>query len=158
MVESLGVEEAGDAVIGHAAHRYEVFLVLVLYHHRDEVIYLACLTEEYLTLAILCVFLYVECYGLCNTEVLGGLWHGDAHFLGHLEEMVNGMTRGEYDSRVIGEIDLLITEFLRCKAFDLDERTEDEFYIKLTSYLVIWRVVACGFWLRNQNLFYHRLS
>ena len=57
MLQLFAVEQDGQAIVMDITHRYEILLILMLHHHRHQIIYLTCLTEEDLALAIWYVFL-----------------------------------------------------------------------------------------------------
>ena len=117
----------------------------MLYHCRNEVVNLSCGTKENLALAIGSVLLNVEGDGLCDAEILGSFRHSDSHIFGELEEMVDGMARGEDNSCIIRYVHLLLTKLLCGDSFYLYERTEYQLYVKLLGYLVVWRISACWF-------------
>ena len=110
MVQLLLVEHLLDVVVVYVAHRHEILFGLVLYHERDEVLDFTSIGEEYLALAILHIFLYVQGYSLEHAEVLHVLGDGDAHLLGQLEIVVYGMARGEDHSCIIEEVYFLLTK------------------------------------------------
>ena len=74
------------------AHRNKVLLVLMLYHSRQEIVYTTSLTKEDFAFTILHIFLDIECNGFCDTEVFHVLGDVYSQLLGHVEEMVDGMT------------------------------------------------------------------
>ena len=73
-------------------HRHQILFVLVLHHGRNQIVHTACLAEEHLALAILHILLDIQGDSLCDTEILHILRNSDTQLLGHIKEMVNGMT------------------------------------------------------------------
>ena len=130
------------------AHRNEILLGLMLHHCGQQIVYLSRSTEEHLALAILYVLLYIERNGLSDTEILHVLGYLHTHFLCQLEEIINGMTRGEDDCRIVEDAYFLLTELLRAQSFNLYERTEYEFHVEVLGYVIIRRFLACRLGLR----------
>ena len=91
MVELLCVKHGLHVVVVHVAQRYEIFLILVLHHAWQQVGYLACVAEEHLALAILHVFLNIQCYCLRDTEILQVFGDVVSKFFGKLEEIVDSV-------------------------------------------------------------------
>ena len=81
----------------HVTYRHKILFVLVLYHRGQQVIDFTCRTEEYLTLAILYIFLNVQGNGFRDAEVLHVFRDGHTHLLAEMKEMVDGMTRSKYN-------------------------------------------------------------
>ena len=48
--------------------------------------------------------------------------------------MVNGVTRGKHDGRIVKDADLLGTKLFRTDGFHLDERTEHQLNLKSARY------------------------
>ena len=67
--------------------------------------------EENLALAIDNVLLQVKSNQLGGAEIFHSLRHLEAHLIAHLEVCVDSVAGGEHDSRVVGEIYALATEF-----------------------------------------------
>jgi hypothetical protein len=82
MVESLGVELVLDIVVMYTAQWHEISLLLVLHHHGDEVIDLSGVSKEYLSLAILYVFLDIEGNGLGDAEIFHVFRNGKTKLVG----------------------------------------------------------------------------
>ena len=131
MVELLGVEQAFDVVVVYGAERHEILLGLVLHHCWYERVDLAGCAKEHFALAVLHILLYVECDGFGDAEVLHVLGDCDAHLLGEVEVVVDGVTRCEDYGCEVQQADLLLAEFFGTQSLDLDERAEHEFYAKV---------------------------
>ena len=84
--------------------REKELLVAVLLHHVYEVGEVL-VAEENLAFTVLDVVLEVECNGLCRAEILHRVGYQLAQFLGHAEEMVNGVLAIEDNGGVLGEMD-----------------------------------------------------
>ena len=146
MLQLLRVEQVGQTVGMYIAQWNKILLGLMLNHGRNQIVDTTSLTKEDLALSVLHIFLDVQSNSLGNTEILHVLRNVDSELLGHVEEMVNGMTRGKYDGSVIQDVHLLCTEIFRADCLDLDERTENQFNTKLVRNIEIWRLLTC--WLR----------
>ena len=113
------------------AQRYKIFLGLVLHHCGYERIDLAGCAEEHLALAVLYVFLDVQCYSLGHAEVLHVLGDCDAHLLGEVEIVVDGVARCEDNGCKVQQSNLLLAEFFGTQSLDLDEWAEHKFHAKV---------------------------
>ena len=117
----------------------------MLYHYGDEALDLAAFAVEYLTLAVLHILLYVESDSLRHTEILHGLGYVDAQLGAKSEEVVDCVARGEHDSCVVEDGDLLLSELLRAYSFYLDKLLKINSHTKLACDVKIGRFVRCRF-------------
>ena len=130
----------------------------MLGHGGQQVVNLSRRPEEYLALAILHILLYIKRNCLRDTEILHVLRYGHTQLLCQRKEVVDGMTGGKDNGRMVQDAHLLCTELFSCYPLDFDKRTEHEFNAKLVSDVVIGRLLAGWFWLGNQNLLDHLMS
>lgn len=124
-------------VVVDVAQGYEIFIVLVLDDLGNDVIDLSCGTKEHFTLAILDVFLDIECNGFSNAEIFHVIRNVDAQLFAKLEEIVDGMTRSEHHSSIIQNGYVLLTEFLGRQSLNFNERMEIYLDAASTSYLIV---------------------
>ena len=131
-LEFLTFEEVLDFIAVDVAHWHEISFLLVLDHGGQEVVDFSGVAEEHFALAVLNVLLYVESHGLGDAEVFHILGDGDSQLFAKVEEVVDGMARGEYDGCVLEDVNLLSTKLARGEAFDFDEGAEDNLYTILS--------------------------
>ena len=117
----------------------------MLYHYGDKALDFAAFTVEYLTLAVLYILLYVQSDSFRYAEIFHGLGHVDAQLGAKSEEVVNCVTRGEYDSCVVENGDLLLSELLRAYSFYLNKLLKINSHTKLACDVKIGRFVRCRF-------------
>ena len=131
----------------HITHRHEVTFCLVLHHRGQQVVDAAGSAEEHLALAVLHIFLNIECDGFRHTKVFHVLGNVTAQLLGQRKEMVDGMARGEDNSGVVEDVHLLRTEVTCCQSLNFNKGTEHEFNTETFCNVKIGRPLARGFWL-----------
>ena len=90
---------------------------------------LLCLVQLYYAKEeVLDITLQVECCRLVDAEILQGLGDGIAHLLGDSEEMIHRIAAGEDDCCIFWKLDMLLTKFAGCDAFQFDEFLKGEIH------------------------------
>ena len=155
VVEFLLFQQAVHLVACHVALRHEVFLVLMLHHHRHQIGEFARCAAKHLALAVLHVFLYVIGNRFGNGKVFHRFGNGYAHLLAKGEEVVDGVARGEHDGRVVEHLYLLLAKFFGREAFHLNEGVKHKLYAVLRCNVKIGRLLRGRCRLGNKYFFYH---
>lgn len=91
MVKVLGVQQVLDVVVVDTAQWHQILFGLMLDHDRQQIVDLAGGAEEYLSLAVLHVFLNVKGNSLRDAEVLHVLRNDETKLFSQLKEIVNGV-------------------------------------------------------------------
>ena len=96
-------------------------------------------TAASLMLTVLHIFLNIQCNCFRHTEILHSFRNCNTQFSTQIKEMVDSMTRSEYNGSVVENRNFLLPKFFRRKTFNLDKRPEIYFYAILLCNVVIGR-------------------
>ena len=139
MLYAVLVKQCFYVVIMYVRHWDKVFLCFMLYDRRHEVLNLSRCTKENFTLTVLHIFLNIQCNCFRHTEILHSFRNCNTQFSTQIKEMVDSMTRSEYNGSVVENRNFLLPKFFRRKTFNLDKRPEIYFYAILLCNVVIGR-------------------
>lgn len=113
----------------------------MLYDQREQIGKLTRCTEEYLTLAVLHIFLDVESDGFRRTEIFHGFRYSNSHLCAKTKEVVNCMARSKYNGGMIQNRNFLLSKFLCRQTLNFYKRAEIYFHAVLLSNVEIRRLL-----------------
>ena len=133
-IELCGSQQVKCGIRTDVGATIEVFLVLVLLHDVYEVVK-GLAPVEHLALAVLHVTLEIESCRLVDAEILQCFGNSITHFLGHSEEMVDGVTASEDDGSVFRKLDMFLAEFACRDCVKFDELFESNVHAILLRHV-----------------------
>ena len=126
----------GSRVGADVGTAIEVLLVLVFLHDFNQVAQ-GLVAKENLPFPILHITLEIKGCRFVDAEILECLRNRVAHFLGHAEEMVDGVTARKDDARVFRQFDMLLAKLACGDVIKFDKLLEPEVHAILFHHVGI---------------------